>query len=60
MFLVSNLERECGRAAMPFTSIFTSFSFPKSDTIKSASVIGAVVSAKLGSRSQHGSGSSMV
>lgn len=44
---------------MPFTSVFLNFFFfPRSDTIKSAPVIGAVVSAKLGSRSQHGPGSS--
>lgn len=48
------------RATMPFTSVFTKFFFPRSDTIKSAPVIGAVVSAKLGSCSQHGPGSSAV
>lgn len=46
----------CGRATMLFNSVFPN----KSDTIKSAPVIGAVVSANLGSRSQHGPGSSAV
>lgn len=41
--------------------LFSQNSFsPKSDTIKSAPVIGAVVSAKLGSCSQHGPGSCAV
>lgn len=48
------------RPTVPFTSVLTQFFFPRSDTIKSAPAIGAVVGAKLGSRGQRGPGSSAV
>ena len=41
-----------------FFSVFFFFFSPKSDTIKAAPAIGAALGAKLGSRSQHGPGSS--
>jgi len=47
-----------GWATVPFPSVLPNFFFPKSNSIKSAPVIVAVVDAKLGSRSQHGPGSS--